>query len=88
MTSVEEKVGGGLDEVKITFGDLTTVYMRFNALTRLLRDVTVLTWVKEECWFISYYQQKKKTLKDISTIYLTCGDSRKRREIGRLISGS
>ena len=59
MTSVEEKVGGGLDEVKITFGDLTSAYMRFNALTRLLRDVTVLTWVKEECWFISYYQKTK-----------------------------
>ena len=54
-----EKVGCGLDKVKITFGDVTTVYMTFSALIRLLRDGTVVTWVKEECWCISYCMKKK-----------------------------
>ena len=81
-----EKVGCGLDKVKITFGDVTTVYMTFSALIRLLRDGTVVTWVKEECWCISYCikKQNKNTLQNTYTMYLTCGLSLKRGEIRRL----
>ena len=49
-----ERFGCDMDKVKITFGDVTTVYMTFSALTRLVRDGTVVTWFKEEWWCISY----------------------------------